>query len=273
MLLALAALLLLPVPPPPRDHFPDDPGDAHVFLAIDARSGEIVRSDAPVAADREWLPAGETARVLVALAGLEDGVLGPDETIACDDDCWAKGRHGELPLAEALAYSCDTYFREAVSRVPATSLTREARRAGFERRPRTPTGGDEFDPDWDATAREWVEFWSRLTRGDFAGRSSATSTLLAAATLAVSSPRGTARALYDPRHRAGAITGSTSEGVWVTGSYSAHGFSWVFALFVREGTDTLGAARAARLLEETLRVFQSSTYERGGFPLPPLDER
>ena len=40
--------------------------------------------------------------------------------------------------------------------------------------------------------------------------------------------------------------------------------SWVFALFVPEGSPQLAAARASALLDETLRVYRTSTAERGG---------
>ncbi|MGH2569724.1 MAG: hypothetical protein ACRDGR_00770, partial [bacterium] len=99
-------------------------------------------------------------------------------------------------------------------------------------------------------------------------------TLLAAAGTAVTSPRGSAHSLYDPAASARAFTGAGGSGAWVTGTFRAdERHSWIFALFVRGGTAPLATVRARALLEETLRVYRTSTAERGGEPLPPLDER
>ena len=49
----------------------------HVFLVVDVASGDVVRADGPRKAEREPAPAGRAARVLLAMAGLDEGSWTP----------------------------------------------------------------------------------------------------------------------------------------------------------------------------------------------------
>ena len=62
---------------------------------------------------------GSTFKMIVALAGLEAGLITPDEKKFCNGQfhfgnrifhCWKKGGHGNLDVVQALAQSCDEYF-------------------------------------------------------------------------------------------------------------------------------------------------------------------
>ena len=62
---------------------------------------------------------GSTFKMIVALAGLEDGIITAEETKACYyrypignrvAHCWKKDGHGEINVIQALAQSCDIYF-------------------------------------------------------------------------------------------------------------------------------------------------------------------
>ena len=64
---------------------------------------------------------GSTFKIVVALAGLEAGVIKPSTQINCEGKvyvgehpfhCWKKIGHGPLDLTEALQHSCDVYFYE-----------------------------------------------------------------------------------------------------------------------------------------------------------------
>ncbi|MBW2716719.1 MAG: penicillin-binding protein 2, partial [Deltaproteobacteria bacterium] len=64
-------------------------------------------------------PPGSTYKVFVAAAGLEEGVIDPDDRVFCPGTfrlgrrtyrCWKRGGHGSVDLHEAIARSCDVYF-------------------------------------------------------------------------------------------------------------------------------------------------------------------
>jgi len=272
--LALLLLVLQAAPPPARDRFPETV-PSHVFLVVEAGTGEVVRADDAAAAEREAFPAGQAWRFLLAVAGLEEGRLDPDERVPCDSTCWGRGSHGAPTLAEALAFSCDTWIRHAREAVPPADIVRHAKRLGF-----TPPAADSLVPDrerpgsaWLVTAREWTDFWRGVQQGRPALGTSTTSTLLTAAGLAVSSPRGVARALHDPANRVRVLVGGDEEGCWVTGTFRRRGpLRWVFALYVRGGSPALATARAGFLLDETVRAYEHSTSERGGEAPAPIDE-
>lgn len=264
MLASLVVCLVLVSPPPAAERFPAESG-SHVLLVVDRRTGELVRADDAEAAETRAFPAGDAIRPITALAALESGAADPEDTVDCDDACWGRGSHGSPALLDALAFSCDSWFAEVpVDRV---ALETQAAAAGFEVRGADPTG-------WGVTARAWTELWSRLAVGSLGRRSVSAPTLLAASGLSVTSARGTAHSLWDPTAQARVFAGDSEAGAWICGMYHVdERHSWIFALFVPEGSVQLAAARAAALLDETLRVYRTSTAERGGVPLPSLRDR
>lgn len=69
---------------------------------------------------------GSTFKMLVALAGLEEGVITPEERIDCtgkmrfgnrDFHCWEEKGHGATDMHHAIAKSCDIYFYELGDRL------------------------------------------------------------------------------------------------------------------------------------------------------------
>jgi penicillin-binding protein 2 len=68
---------------------------------------------------RGQYPPGSIFKIIVALAGLEEGVIDPQEEVFCPGyyilgtgryGCWKKGGHGSVKLHTALRDSCDVYF-------------------------------------------------------------------------------------------------------------------------------------------------------------------
>jgi len=64
-------------------------------------------------------PPGSTYKAIVAAAGLQEGVIDPDEPFTCPGSfklgrrtyrCWKRQGHGEVNLHDALVQSCDVYF-------------------------------------------------------------------------------------------------------------------------------------------------------------------
>lgn len=84
-------------------------------------------------------PPGSTFKVVTALAGLEAGVITPDETMTCPGSyvfarhrfrCW-KTHGGGIDLHNAIKQSCDTYFYETVKRVGIDRLAVTSRLLGL----------------------------------------------------------------------------------------------------------------------------------------------
>lgn len=83
---------------------------------------------------------GSTFKLLVALAGLEKGVITPQTVIYCagrknfygrDFRCDKPTGHGGLNLVQAIAQSCDVYFYEVASRMDIDDLYATAEKYGF----------------------------------------------------------------------------------------------------------------------------------------------
>lgn len=256
-LLAAGSPSSLPSEPPEvRELFPPEGTPAHSFLVVDVANGNILRADAADSCYRETIPVGTGRRWLAALAGLESGRLDPDTTVRCDSTCWADSAHGGVSLVPGLAWGCDTYAR-ALPRGE-WETAHAASEAGLD------AAG--------VTLRAWTRFWRRADRAELRVRGTTLTNLTGAAAAAVSSPRGTLRALYEPRWSVHAMSGETGGGAWVCGSASLPGGrKWAFALFLRSGSESLAATRCAHLLDETRRTFRESSRARGGEPWSEAD--
>lgn len=85
-------------------------------------------------------PPGSTFKMIVALAGLEAGVVSPGEGVFCNGGyrlgertfhCWKRGGHGHVSLREAIKSSCDVYFYEVARRVGVDRISDMAERFGL----------------------------------------------------------------------------------------------------------------------------------------------
>ncbi len=63
-------------------------------------------------------PPGSTFKVITAMAALEEGLIGPEDTVWCPGylevagrrfHCWKRGGHGHVNLENSLKHSCDVY--------------------------------------------------------------------------------------------------------------------------------------------------------------------
>lgn len=90
---------------------------------------------------------GSTFKVLMAIAGLESGVVSPSNTVYCGGSttiyghqrlCWKKGGHGTVDLRRALTHSCNVYFYHLGQRLGIEPITRYAEKFNLGR----PTGVD-----------------------------------------------------------------------------------------------------------------------------------
>jgi penicillin-binding protein 2 len=83
---------------------------------------------------------GSTFKLMVALAGLDSGLLGADHRVFCPGQlrlgnatfrCWKKGGHGSLAMIEAIQQSCDVYFYDVARRVGIDRIATMGRRFGL----------------------------------------------------------------------------------------------------------------------------------------------
>ncbi|UEM04561.1 penicillin-binding protein 2 [Skermanella rosea] len=86
---------------------------------------------------------GSTFKMLVALAALDSGIVGPRHTVFCPGHmdlgdhrfhCWKKGGHGTLDLVGALKHSCDTFFYDLARRIGIDRIHDMAKKFGMGQR-------------------------------------------------------------------------------------------------------------------------------------------
>ena len=109
---------------------------------------------------------GSVFKVIVAAAGLAEGLIDENTSVSCGGGatfygrrfrCWRPGGHGRVSLREAVARSCDVYFYTLGQRLGIERLARYAREFGLGR----PTGielegekpGLVPDPAWSLARR------------------------------------------------------------------------------------------------------------------------
>ena len=92
-------------------------------------------------------PPGSVFKIVVALAGLQEGLIDEDEEIFCNGlyflgrqkyRCWKKHGHGKVALHQALVESCDVYFYKLGKRIGVDKIAHYAKMLGLGR----PTGLD-----------------------------------------------------------------------------------------------------------------------------------
>ena len=92
-------------------------------------------------------PPGSTFKIVMAVAGLEEKVIGPGTIISCSGamsvgnhvfHCWRKRGHGPVNLHQAMVHSCDIYFYEVGRRLGIERIAEWSRRFGLG----APTGLD-----------------------------------------------------------------------------------------------------------------------------------
>lgn len=83
---------------------------------------------------------GSTFKMIVALAGLESGVIRPETRVSCSGKmflgnhafhCWKKSGHGALNVVEALQHSCDIFFYETAQKLGIEKIAEMSRRFGL----------------------------------------------------------------------------------------------------------------------------------------------
>ncbi|WP_425045112.1 penicillin-binding protein 2 [Primorskyibacter sp. S87] len=85
-------------------------------------------------------PPGSTFKMVTALAALEAGIVGPDDTVYCPGflkvgsrrfHCWKRGGHGYVDLNTSLKRSCDVYYYDVALKVGIDRISEMANRLGL----------------------------------------------------------------------------------------------------------------------------------------------
>ncbi len=92
-------------------------------------------------------PPGSTFKMVAALAGLESGIIEPNETVYCPGymeisdrnfTCWKKVGHGSMDLNTSLRESCDVFYYDLALKVGIEKITEMANRLGLGERHSVP---------------------------------------------------------------------------------------------------------------------------------------
>ncbi|MCJ8333814.1 MAG: penicillin-binding protein 2 [Epibacterium sp.] len=85
-------------------------------------------------------PPGSTFKMVTALAGLHDGVVGFEDTTYCPGHmevggrrfhCWKQAGHGHMNLEDSLKHSCDVYYYDLAVKVGIDKISEMAKRLGL----------------------------------------------------------------------------------------------------------------------------------------------
>jgi penicillin-binding protein 2 len=85
-------------------------------------------------------PPGSTFKMVTAMAALEAGLIGPDDTAYCPGHltvsgrrfhCWKRAGHGWVDLQNSLKQSCDVYYYDLAIKVGIEKISEMARRFGL----------------------------------------------------------------------------------------------------------------------------------------------
>jgi penicillin-binding protein 2 len=119
--------------------------DPNVFIEGFDKSewiGLTTSKDSPLqnrAIQGQYSP-GSTFKIVMALAGLEEGLIDPQEEVFCDGKfslgdhifhCWRKQGHGKVNFHRALVESCDVYFYKLGKRLGVDKIAHYAKMCGL----------------------------------------------------------------------------------------------------------------------------------------------
>ena len=100
-------------------------------VAMDPRTGRVSAVVNPsLALQRAWQPCS-VFKIVVALAGLSEGVITPGHDLPLQRGCWMWPGHGPIDLRRALAVSCNPYFEWVGERLGYETIQRYAHLLGL----------------------------------------------------------------------------------------------------------------------------------------------
>ena len=115
-------------------------------------------------------PPGSVFKIVVALAGLQEGVITPREVLYCNGryslgqgkyHCWKRSGHGKVDLNRALVESCDVYFYNLGMRLGVDRIAHYAHQLGLGRKTGLNLGHEQSGliPTTEWKRRRWGVPW------------------------------------------------------------------------------------------------------------------
>lgn len=80
------------------------------IVAMDPWTGRVIAIGNPLSGVFTAYQPCSVFKLVVAVAGLSEGVINKDTRYTCTDGCWLSPGHGPIDLGRALAVSCNPYF-------------------------------------------------------------------------------------------------------------------------------------------------------------------
>jgi len=128
------------------------------YLVVDTPTGRVIAS--------RWIdpqrpiPVGSLVKPFTALAyGETHNFVFPEYT--CRGRCWLPGGHGRLNVQQAIANSCNSYFRELAAGVDPAGLAQVCRRLGLPL-PSAPQGLTGAGDSWKISPLDLARAFDRL---------------------------------------------------------------------------------------------------------------
>jgi penicillin-binding protein 2 len=111
-------------------------GVAGAAVAMDPQTGRVIAVVNPaLGVDAAFQPCS-VFKIVVAIAGLTEGVITPESVHECNGGCWFWPGHGKIDLRRAIADSCNPYFQWVGGLLGYTKIEHYARLLGLG----SPTG-------------------------------------------------------------------------------------------------------------------------------------
>jgi cell division protein FtsI/penicillin-binding protein 2 len=116
-------------------------GKAGATVVVDVVTGEVLAAEGLDLAARRLTRPGSTVKPFVLMALLESGKIDSSQRLVCRRplriggvrmDCAHASSIVDLNAEESIAYSCNSYFADAATRLSATELVQSLRRAGLD---------------------------------------------------------------------------------------------------------------------------------------------
>ena len=100
-------------------------------IAMDPYTGRVISVINPREAVTSAFQPCSVFKIVVAVAGLTEGVITPDTIHDCNGGCWMWPGHGPIDLRRALAHSCNPYFEAVGERLRYEKVQRYAHLLGL----------------------------------------------------------------------------------------------------------------------------------------------
>jgi cell division protein FtsI/penicillin-binding protein 2 len=105
--------------------------EAGSVVAMDPWSGRVIAVANPAYAVGSSFQPCSVFKIVVAIAGLTEGVITRETTIDCNGGCWMWPGHGPIDLRRALAVSCNPFFERVGERLGYAKVREYARLLGL----------------------------------------------------------------------------------------------------------------------------------------------